>query len=178
MHKQGQAWCTSKPMQGWLVITTHLVTKAVSRFIRVHIAHPVSSLLKSLSDNYGWLHYRRSRCKTIRCFEQVVDIVVTIEGDVSFGRKIQRDPAGNRTRDLLITSWTLLPLSHWTHGRGAEASLLITARLEASADSSCLSLCHRWIHCLVFKWRSPADVVVALLLLCCGSSGLVVRASN
>ena len=33
----------------------------------------------------------------------------------------------------------VLPLSHWTHSRGAEASLLITARLEASAVSSCLS---------------------------------------
>lgn len=40
------------------VITTHLVTKAVSWFIWVDIAHPISSLLKSLSDNYGWLHYR------------------------------------------------------------------------------------------------------------------------
>ena len=61
--------------------------------------------------------------------------------DVSFGereRKIHRDPAGNRTQDLTIQ--TLLPLSHWTHGRGAEASLHITAMLEASADSSCLSL--------------------------------------
>ena len=71
--------------------------------------------------------------------------------DVSFGereRKIHRDPAGNPSRNLLTTSQTLLPLSHWTHGRGAKASLLITAKLEASADSSCLSLCHCWIHCL------------------------------
>ena len=37
--------------------------------------------------------------------------------DVSFGergRKIHRDPAGNQTRDLPITSQTLLPMSHWT----------------------------------------------------------------
>ena len=43
--------------------------------------------------------------------------------DVSFGkreRKIHSDPAGNQTWDLLITSQMLLPLSHWTNGRGAE----------------------------------------------------------
>ena len=54
--------------------------------------------------------------------------------DVSFGereRKVHRDPAENRTQDLLNTSWILLPLSHWTHGRGVEASLLIAVRLEA-----------------------------------------------
>ena len=44
----------------------------------------------------------------------------------------------------------------------AEASLPITARLEASADSSCLSLCHCWVHCLIFKWRCPADLVTGL----------------
>ena len=63
--------------------------------------------------------------------------------DVSFGERKKenhRDPAGNQTRDLPITSQTLLPPSHLTHGRGAEASLHITAMLEASADSSCLSL--------------------------------------
>ena len=61
-------------------------------------------------------------------------------------KKIHRDPAGSRTRDLLVTRWTLLPLSHWAHGRGVEASLHITAMLEASADSNCLSLSHRWKH--------------------------------
>ena len=63
--------------------------------------------------------------------------------DVSFGereRKIHRDPTGNRTQDFPITRRTLLPLSHWTHSRGTEASLLITAMLEASANFSCLSL--------------------------------------
>ena len=83
--------------------------------------------------------------------------------DVSFGerKKIHRDPAGNRTWDLPITNRTLLPLSHWTHGRGAEASLHITGMLEASAISSYLSV--RWMHCqLSFKWRSPADGVVGL----------------
>ena len=34
------------------------------------------------------------------------------------------DPAGTQTRDLPITSRILLPLSYWTHGRGAKASLL------------------------------------------------------
>ena len=51
----------------------------------------------------------------------------TIFLDVSFGkreRKICRDPSGNRTWDLPITSRMLLPLIHWTHTRGAEASLL------------------------------------------------------
>ena len=40
----------------------------------------------------------------------------------------------------LLVGRMLLPLSHWTHGRGTEANLLITARLEASANSSCLSV--------------------------------------
>ena len=65
--------------------------------------------------------------------------------DVSFGereKKMHKDPAGNWTQDLPITSVMLLSLSHWTHGRGVEASLLITAMLAASADSSCLSLSH------------------------------------
>ena len=84
-------------------------------------------------------------------------------------RKIHKDPAGNRTRNS-ITSLILLPLSHWTHGRGAEASLLITTMLEASADSSCLSLCCHRIHCLSDEWRSPADGVVGL-------SGLTVQAA-
>ena len=52
----------------------------------------------------------------------------------------RKSPAGNRTWDLPIASLTFLPLSHWAHGRGAEASVLITAVLEGTADSSCLSL--------------------------------------
>ena len=40
----------------------------------------------------------------------------------------------------IYTSQTLLPLSYPTHSKGVEAILLITASLEASADSSCLSL--------------------------------------
>ena len=65
-------------------------------------------------------------------------------------RKIHKDPAGNWTRNS-ITSSTLLPLSHWTHSRGAEASLLITTMLEASADSSCLSLCYHRYTVLVMN---------------------------
>ena len=38
-----------------------------------------------------------------------------------------------RERDLLNTNQMLLSLSYWTNGRGAEASLLIAARVEASA---------------------------------------------
>ena len=55
-------------------------------------------------------------------------------------RERERQSTGIQTQGLLTTSRTLLELSHWTHGRGAEASLLITVILEASADSSCLSL--------------------------------------
>ena len=54
--------------------------------------------------------------------------IMTICWCISFGereRKIHKDPAGNWTRDLPVTSWTLLPLSHWTHGRGVEARLHI-----------------------------------------------------
>ena len=61
------------------------------------------------------------------------------------GLEVHRDPAGNRAPELPIASRMLLPLSHWTHGRGAEASLLITAMLEGTADSSCLSLSHHRI---------------------------------
>ena len=109
------------------------------------------------------LHYSISELHIVIC--TVLSCIQNINVDVSFGereRKIHRDPAGNWTRDLLNTSRTLLPLSHWTHGRGAEASLHITAMLEAPADSSCLSLSHRWLHCLVFKWRSLADGVAGL----------------
>ena len=83
--------------------------------------------------------------------------------DVSFGereRKSHRDPAGNWTWELPITSPMLLPQSHWSHGRGAKASLHITAMLEASADSSCLSLSLPLspLDTLPgYKWRSPAD---------------------
>ena len=35
-----------------------------------------------------------------------------------------------------------LPLCHWTHGKGEESSLFITARLEALADFSCFFLSH------------------------------------
>ena len=70
-------------------------------------------------------------------------------------RKIHRNPAGNQAQDLSITSQMLLPLSHWwTHSRGAEADLHITAMPEASADSSCLSL-SPLDTLLSFKWRSP-----------------------
>ena len=63
-------------------------------------------------------------------------------------RKGHRDPAGSWTRGLPNTSWTLLLLGHWTPDRGAETSLVITARLEASADFSHFSLSHSRKHCL------------------------------
>ena len=45
---------------------------------------------------------------------------------------------------------------------GAEATLLITtARLEGTADSSCLSLSHRWKHCLSYEWRFTVDRVTS-----------------
>ena len=69
---------------------------------------------------------------------------------VSFGereRKLHRAPAGNQTLEVPITSWTLLPLRHWTHSRG----VLTTAMLEASANSSCLSLSLSQMFCNYFK---------------------------
>ena len=59
--------------------------------------------------------------------------------DASFGDREQSTekilgPAGIRTQDLLSTSQTLLPLSHWADGRGAEARLHITAQ----ARSQCM----------------------------------------
>ena len=56
---------------------------------------------------------------------------------------------------LGIKRWMLLPLSQWTHGRGAEACLLITAMLAASADCSCLSLFHGRKHCLSLWLEIP-----------------------
>ena len=78
---------------------------------------------------------------------------------ISFGERENEkstgiQQAGNQTWDLPITTWTLLPLSHWTHGRGAEASLFIKSRQEASADSSCFSHSHSCIHCLILNWDS------------------------
>ena len=58
-------------------------------------------------------------------------------------KKSHRDPAGNRTWDLLITSWTLLPLSHWptakerkkvsynSHARGLQLSFSLTVGYTA-----------------------------------------------
>ena len=46
---------------------------------------------------------------------------------------------GNHTQNLPITSPTLLPQSYITNGRIAEASLLITDRLETSANTAFLS---------------------------------------
>ena len=63
------------------------------------------------------------------------------ELDVRFEERINPQknggPDGIGTKDLPNTT---LPVSHWTHGRGAIASLLIVHRLEASANSSYLSL--------------------------------------
>ena len=80
-------------------------------------------------------------------------------------RERERESTGIQTQGLLTTSWTLLELSHWTHGRGAEASLLITAMLEASADSSCLSLSLSWIHCIsyVLTWLTAFSLQMCKL---------------
>ena len=43
------------------------------------------------------------------------------------------DPAGNQTLGFPNTACMLLPLSHWTHDRGVEASLLKQHRLRAPA---------------------------------------------
>ena len=88
------------------------------------------------SHYYAYYHRISPRGEFLAGGNQISNLMYALERE----RKIHRGSAGNRTRDLPITSRTLLPLSHWTHGRGAEASLLITAMLEASADSSCLSL--------------------------------------
>ena len=65
------------------------------------------------------------------------------ELDVRFEERINPQknggPDGIGTQDLPNTT---LPVSHWTHSRGVIASLLIVHRLEASANSSCLSLSH------------------------------------
>ena len=69
-------------------------------------------------------------------------------------------PAGIRTQDLLSTSQTLLPLSHWAHGRGAEARLYITAQARGLSRFQLSFSLSRLFHCQ--KWRSPADGVTGL----------------
>ena len=54
--------------------------------------------------------------------------------DVSFSGKEKRS-SWESTWDLVNTSQMFLPLSHWTHGGGVEASLA-TARLEAWVTSA------------------------------------------
>ena len=51
----------------------------------------------------------------------------------------------------------LIPLSHWTHSRGVEASL-VTVRIEASADLSC----EVYTLPIVDKLGSPAEGFVGL----------------
>ena len=48
--------------------------------------------------------------------------------------KVHRDPAGNQTWDLLNTSQTLLVSYRRATGPLEETSLVMTARLGASAD--------------------------------------------
>ena len=85
--------------------------------------------------------------------------------DISFGereRKIYRDPPGNCTQDLPITNSTLLSLSHWTHGRAAEASLLITSRPRGLSQLQ-LSFSLTQLNALpYFEWRSLSDRVANL----------------
>ena len=83
----------------------------------------------------------------------------------SFGERKEKSTGIQVDFEPRMTFQLPVGLSYWTNSRGAEAGLHITARLEASANSSCLSLqliCHCRIHCLVFKWRSPADEVIGL----------------
>ena len=44
------------------------------------------------------------------------------------------DPAGIQTRDLSNASWMLLPLSHWTHGGGAETRIHIAALVNCGRE--------------------------------------------
>ena len=81
--------------------------------------------------------------------------------DVRFGereRKIHRDPAGNRTWDLLITRQALLPLSHWTHGKSAYNSHAKgLSRLQLSFSLSPLGL--RGSH---IGYKPPKAIVLVL----------------
>ena len=92
---------------------------------------------------YKWLLYVRGPAKKlVQCeSKRIKTFGLTIWCKFWRERK-KRIPAWNQTWELSISSLTCLPLSHWTHGREAEANLLISARLEALADSSCLSLSH------------------------------------
>ena len=77
-----------------------------------------------LQQHHIWLHTCILAARQVLC-RQVLD--------ASFGEREKSTekilgPAGIRTQDLLSTSQTLLPLSHWAHGRGAEARLHITAQ--------------------------------------------------
>ena len=49
------------------------------------------------------------------------------------GRKVW-DPAGIQTRDLPNAGQMLLPLSHWTHGRGAETRIHIVALVNCERE--------------------------------------------
>ena len=69
------------------------------------------------------------------------------------------DPAGTRTHDLPNASRMLLPLSYWTHGRGAETRPHIAALVRGHSRLQPLSLTETTQP---RRWRSPADGVAGL----------------
>ena len=100
--------------------------------------------------------------------ERVCSCLVVYTGscelDVRFEERINPQknggPDGIGTQDLPNTT---LPVSHWTHSRGVIASLRIVHRLEASANSSCLSLSHRMTDFLDYNM---AHSLIPLVNIC------------
>ena len=86
------------------------------------------------------MHNPASRCKLWREKEKYTGIQL-----------------GIKPGTFLLLSWTLLPLTHWSHGRGAEASLHNSYARGLSQLQPSLSLSLRWIHCLVFECKEHCN---------------------
>ena len=64
-----------------------------------------------------------------------------------------QDPAGTQTRDLPNTSQMILPLCHWTHSKGAEASLHIQHNMLETHGRGADASLHIHVQCIAEQAR-------------------------
>ena len=162
---------------------------------KAHMPSCTSALLYKI-----WEHWNEIFTRVWN--EAPVKLVMKLwsELDVNF-RKRERvhreiwDPAVNLRQGLLNTSRMLLPLSHWTHGGGAEASLAYSSRSGASARNLRVTgpTAEKWNYSvsqhIATRQQAPADFschtvryLVCIQSCFCssarGSVGSVVRTSD
>lgn len=65
---------------------------------------------------------------------------------------------GIRSQGLLNSSQMLLPLSHWTHGRGVEASLLIAAQAKGLGQFQLLFSLSQTVTVITFTGNIISEI--------------------